>query len=79
MQGGENFSNFSKFSQKFMEMFDKDRKTQDSEEFLARIKSVNSHDARIKAYIKNVKDFIESNTVILQQNIIFSNAMYELY
>ena len=72
------FSSISAFKQKFVEVFDKDAKTQDNPEFVERIGFVNKNETKIKAYTLTMQDWIDSTSDMLQSNIEMANAMYVL-
>lgn len=56
-----NYSKLSKMKQKFVEMFDKEAKTQDSPEFQAKLKQIIDSQVKIEQYSTNVKIFVEAS------------------
>ena len=72
-------STFSIFKQKMTEVFVKDAKTSDSQEFLDKLKNIWASDAKISLYLKNATDFVDHTTELLNQNKIFAEAIYLLY
>lgn len=73
------YSALSKFKQKFVEVFDKSAKTEDSPEFKQRIKQVETDEKRINQYLTQVKFFVESSSAAMLSNKQIADSMYVLY
>jgi hypothetical protein len=73
------YSALSKFKQKFVEVFDKSAKTEDSPEFKQRVKQVEIDEKRINHYLASVKFFVESSSSAMMSNKLITESMFVLY
>ena len=53
---------FSKLKQKMAETFDKSYKTEDSPEFVNRLEKIAHNEKKIRTFLENVTNFIETST-----------------